>query len=103
MILQPFNRIDLISVKFDGPYSDDLWDAIYRTPSEFDLHAVGSGATRYEAAMHALDALETHPSLGKTFDIVKHEVRNALPSYANEVEGDNNCSIRCSLGVKGSA
>ena len=84
----------MIELKFYGPHSESLAQFVI-TPTDCDQTFIGKGVSKLEALENALAVLEIETPAPR----VRRAAMSMLPARPEFIEGDDQCSVWCVLGV----
>lgn len=96
--MDPAKRLEKFGLLFYGPYSPELFKAVYMEPEGFETVVIGSGESKAVAAIRAVAHLKGK-GYGPVMDKINDEMRFHLPAQPQAVEGDDYCAVYCVLGV----
>jgi hypothetical protein len=90
----------MITVRYMGPYSPQLFESLFiaNDYADFEEVAIATGESKAVAAARAISHLQGK-GFGPIMDQIIEFVEREAPRNSHFVEGDLFCSVYCILGV----
>lgn len=93
-------KLKSYGIWFHGPFSPDLFKYVHtQPPAVFTDVFIGTGESKAVAAMRALSHIKG-AGWASEFSRIEELVKQSLPSHSTTIEGDDQCSVYCVLGLE---
>jgi|GEM_PF-6387995 len=98
--MKPAKKLKKFALRFYGPYSPDMFKAMYVESdfAQFDTVVIGTGESKAVAAARALSHLNGK-GYGPVMDAIIGEIEFIVPKNSHFIEGDDFCMVYCVLAV----